>query len=254
MGAVPPGHTSFIHSDVLDIMTCLQSSPGGKYTFSSSICPRSVSTLSASAYPRRWSGSCRRDTVCLRLRLFDTRVRTPARVCWCWGCRTTCFFDLVRARGRELKYRVYPSIPLLGSLPNLTYVSCIMATSGLVSPITSLNWATSPTSTSFFQRPCAFHVSIVRGSFEPPGVLGSSRHRGGATCSLPFVVTACSLLVAPAGTAPSPVFSRSTRCAHSVMSRGSPVFALLLLPALSHGLRLWGTLPAALALVTASSP
>eukprot|EP00959_Pyramimonas_sp_CCMP1952_P025599 537558-Pyramimonas_sp.AAC.1 len=119
MGAVPPGHTSFIHSAVPDIMVCLQSSPGGKYTFSNSMCPRSVSTLSASAYPRRWSGSCRRDTVCLGLRLSDTKVRTPARVCWCWGRRTTCFFDLVRARGRELKYRVYPSIPLLGSLPSL---------------------------------------------------------------------------------------------------------------------------------------
>eukprot|EP00976_Prorocentrum_cordatum_P061216 1176213-Prorocentrum_minimum.AAC.1 len=78
-GATPLGHTSLIHSVVPDIMTCLQSSPGGKYTFSSSICPHSVSTLSANAYPCRWSGSCRRDTVCLGFSLFDTRVRTPAR-------------------------------------------------------------------------------------------------------------------------------------------------------------------------------
>eukprot|EP00976_Prorocentrum_cordatum_P104675 1193991-Prorocentrum_minimum.AAC.1 len=49
MGTVPLGHTSPIHSATPGmIMACLHS-PGGRYTFSSSMCPRLVSTRSASA-------------------------------------------------------------------------------------------------------------------------------------------------------------------------------------------------------------
>eukprot|EP00959_Pyramimonas_sp_CCMP1952_P026169 549485-Pyramimonas_sp.AAC.1 len=61
MGAVPLGHTSPIHSATPVMIGCLHS-PGGRYTFSSNMRPRPVSTRSASAPVRVCAGCLKGDT------------------------------------------------------------------------------------------------------------------------------------------------------------------------------------------------